>query len=78
MYQLDEVEIRRMTMSGTDEASRLWRREQMGISNDFEGLPTSPHVDAFLAVLDTLKLTEEQRRAALTTYFTQLGRFQAR
>lgn len=57
---------------------RLWRREQMEISNDYEGLPRSPYLDALTAALDALELTDEQRIAALTAYFTHLGRFPAR
>lgn len=57
---------------------RLWRREQMDISSDYEVLPRSPHVDALTAALDALELTAEQRITALTAYFTHLGRFPAR
>jgi len=67
-----------MTFTGTDEASRRWRRDQMGLSSDIEGLPTDPHVEAFIAALDALELTDEQRVTALTAYFTHLGRFPAR
>lgn len=78
MRHLDEAEIRRMTMSGTDKESRLWRRDQMHLSSDIEGLPTSPHVEALEAALDALELTDEQRITALTAYFARLGRFPAR
>jgi len=51
---------------------------QIGLSNDIEGLPTDPLVEAFIAALDALELTDEQRVTALTAYFTHLGRFPAR
>lgn len=64
------------TFSGTDPASRAWRREQAEISNDIEGLPRDPHADAMVAALDALDLTDEQRIQALTAYFKALARQQ--
>lgn len=62
---------------GTDAASRTWRREQMAISNDFEGIPRDPHTEAMVASLDALALTDEQRIEAMTAYFVALAREQA-
>ena len=58
---------------GTDPVSRAWRREQMEISNDFEGIPRDRHLDALNAALDALDLTDEQRITALTAYFRSLA-----
>lgn len=61
------------TFSGSDPASCAWRREQMELSNDIEGLPRDPHADAMVAALDVLDLTSEQRIQALTAYFKALA-----
>ena len=61
------------TFSGSDPASRAWRREQMELSNDIEGLPRDPHADAMVASLDVLDLTSDQRIQALTAYFRTLA-----
>lgn len=61
------------TFSGSDPASCAWRREQMGLSNDIEGLPRDAHADAMVAALDVLDLTSEQRIQALTAYFKALA-----
>jgi hypothetical protein len=61
------------TFSGSDPASRAWRREQMELSNDIEGLPRDPHADAMVAALDVLDLTSDQRIQALTAYFRALA-----
>ena len=58
---------------GADPVSRAWRREQMEISNDFEGIPRDRHLDALNAALDALDLTDEQRITALTAYFRSLA-----
>lgn len=58
---------------GTDPVSRAWRREQMEISNDFEGIPRDRHLDALTAALDALDLTDEQRITATTAYFRSLA-----
>ena len=58
---------------GTDPVSRAWRRAQMEISNDFEGIPRDRHLDALNAALDALDLTDEQRITALTAYFRSLA-----
>jgi hypothetical protein len=65
-----------VTFSGTDPASRAWRREQMELSNDIEGLPRDPHADAMIAGLDALDLTDEQRIAAMKSYFIALAEAQ--
>lgn len=62
-----------VTFSGTDPASRAWRRDQMELSNDIEGLPRDAHADAMIAGLDALDLTDEQRIAAMTRYFLALA-----
>jgi hypothetical protein len=53
-----------------DAQARAWRREQMDISNDFAGLPRDPGVDALMARLDLMELTDEEYILALTQYFT--------
>lgn len=60
-------------MSSGDPRARAWRREQMEISNDISGLPRDPEVDALVANLDLMKLSDEERILALTQYFTQLA-----
>lgn len=61
------------TFSGTDPASRAWRREQAEISNDISGLPRHPHGIALVAALDALDLTDAQRIEAMTAYFVALA-----
>lgn len=61
------------TFSGTDPASRAWRREQAEISNDISGLPRHPHGVALVAALDALDLTDDQRIKAMTAYFRALA-----
>lgn len=65
------------SFSGTDAASRAHRREQMDISNDIEGLPRDASAEAFIAALDVLDLTDEQRIEAMNGYFHALARSQA-
>ncbi len=60
-------------MFSGDPRARAWRREQMEISNDIAGLPRDPEVDALVANLDLMKLSDEERILALTQYFTQLA-----
>lgn len=62
---------------GDDPASRAWRREQMGISNDISGLPRDIRVEAMVAALDVLSLSDEERVMAMTAYFKSLARSQA-
>lgn len=45
----------------------------MEISNDISGLPRDPEVDALVANLDLMKLSDEERILALTQYFTELA-----
>lgn len=65
-----------VSFSGTDHASRQWRRDQMDISSDYEGLPKDPHISAFVATLDKLDLSDAQRIEALQNYFVALSREQ--
>lgn len=44
-----------------DPASRACRREQMEISNDYAGLPRDARVEAMVAALDALNLSDEDR-----------------
>lgn len=62
-----------VSFSGDDAESRAWRREQMEISNDIEGLPRDRHANALIAALDALDLTDEQRITAMTSYFRTLA-----
>ena len=62
-----------VSFSGTDAESRAWRREQMEISNDIEGLPRDVHATALIAALDALDLTDAQRITAMTAYFKGLA-----
>lgn len=61
------------SFSGNDAASRAWRREQMHISSDYEGLPRDRHADAMCAALDALSLSDADRIMALTAYFKALA-----
>lgn len=60
-------------MFSDDPQSRAWRREQMDISNDIAGLPRDPVVDALVARLDLMALSDDERILALTQYFTGLS-----
>lgn len=60
--------------SGTDHASRQWRREQANISNDISGIPRCAHAEAFIHALDTLNLSDGETIAAMTAYFSHLAR----
>lgn len=62
-----------MSMNGTDQASRCWRRQQAEISNDYAGLPSSVELDAFVASLDALELDGERRLHAMKVYFKYLA-----
>lgn len=62
---------------GDDPASRAWRREQMAISNDISGLPRDVGVEAVVAALDALCLSDDERITAMTAYFKALARSQA-
>ncbi len=64
------------TFSGTDAASRAWRREQAELSNDISGLPRDRHVDAMMAAFDALDLSDEKRIMAMTVFFKSLARSQ--
>lgn len=59
--------------SGTDDASRQWRRNQAAVSSDISGLAVSLHSEAFIAALDKLDLSDEQRIEAITEYFRFIG-----
>lgn len=61
------------SFSGNDAASRAWRREQMQISCDYEGLPRDRHADAMCAALDALNISDGDRVRALTAYFKSLA-----
>lgn len=61
------------SFSGGDAESRAWRREQMEISNDIEGLPRDVHATALIAALDALDLSDAQRITAMTAYFRCLA-----
>lgn len=61
------------SFSGNDADSRAWRREQMNISCDYEGLLRDRHADAMCAALDALTLSDEDRVRALTAYFKGLA-----
>lgn len=63
MVSLNEGAGSMSSFSGDDPASRAWRREQMGISNDISGLPRDAHVEAMVAALDALNLSDEDRIA---------------
>lgn len=64
------------TFSGTDAASRAWRKEQAELSNDISGLPRDRHFDAMMAAFDALDLSDEQRIMAMTVFFKSLAKSQ--
>lgn len=61
------------SFSGNDAASRAWRREQMHISSDYEGLPRDRHADAVSLALDALDISDAERIRALIVYFKALS-----
>lgn len=61
------------SMFSDDPQSRAWRREQMQISNDISGLPRNPEVDALVARLDLMGLSDEEYILALKQYFIEMA-----
>lgn len=66
-------EPKKLSMWSDDPESRAWRREQMELSNDIAGLPRDPEVDALMARLDLMLLSDEEKILALKQYFTDLA-----
>lgn len=67
----DDPENTPSMMTDNTPEARAWRREQANVDADIEGMATSSEARAFVAELDKLNLTTEERIARITAFHQQ-------
>lgn len=64
----DNLENAPSMMTDATPEARAWRREQANVDADIEGIAKSSEAQAFVAELDKLGLTTEERIARITAF----------